>query len=47
MNVRAESMTDLREEALGCKVGLVLADAIKPRALRSAILAEAVHASRL
>jgi len=34
------------EKALGRKVDLVLADAIKP-ALRSAILAEAVHASRL
>jgi len=34
------------EKALGRRVDLVLADAIKP-ALRSAILAEAVHASRL
>lgn len=33
------------ERALGRKVDLVLADALKP-ALRSAILAEAVHASR-
>ena len=34
------------ERLLGRKVDLVLADAIKPR-LRSVILAEAVHASRL
>jgi len=34
------------EEVLGRKVDLVLADAIKPR-LRSVILEEAVHASRL
>jgi predicted nucleotidyltransferase len=34
------------ERVLGRKVDLVLADAIKPR-LRSTILAEAVHASRL
>jgi len=34
------------EKALGRRVDLVLADAVKP-ALRSAILAEAVHASRL
>ena len=36
----------LLERVLGRKVDLVLADAIKPR-LRSTILAEAVHASRL
>jgi predicted nucleotidyltransferase len=36
----------LLERILGHNVDLVLADAIKPR-LRSAILAEAVHASRL
>lgn len=34
------------EKILGRKVDLVLADAVKPR-LRSVILAEAVHASRL
>ena len=34
------------ERILGHNIDLVLADAIKPR-LRSAILAEAVHASRL
>lgn len=34
------------EKVLGRKVDLVLADAVKPR-LRSVILAEAVHASRL
>jgi predicted nucleotidyltransferase len=34
------------EEVLGRRVDLVLADAVKPR-LRSGILAEAVHASRL
>ena len=34
------------ESALGRKVDLVLADAVKPR-LRSVIFAEAVHASRL
>ncbi len=33
------------EKVLGRKVDLVLADAVKPR-LRSAILGEAVHASR-
>lgn len=33
------------EKILGRRVDLVLADAVKPR-LRSAILAEAVHASR-
>jgi uncharacterized protein len=33
------------EEALACKVDLVLADAVKPR-LRSVILAEAVRAAR-
>ena len=36
----------LLEKILGRKVDLVLADAAKPR-LRSTILAEAVHASRL
>ena len=36
----------LLEKILGRKVDLVLADAVKPR-LRSTILAEAVHASRL
>ncbi len=36
----------LLERILGHSVDLVLADAIKPR-LRSTILAEAVHASRL
>jgi len=36
----------LLERVLGRKVDLVLADAVKPR-LRSTILAEAVHASRL
>lgn len=34
------------ERILGRRVDLILADSIKPR-LRSAILAEAVHASRL
>jgi predicted nucleotidyltransferase len=34
------------ERVLGSKVDLVLADALKPR-LRSAILADAVHATRL
>jgi hypothetical protein len=34
------------ERILGSKVDLVLADALKPR-LRSAILADAVHATRL
>lgn len=34
------------EKILGRKIDLVLADAVKPR-LRSVILAEAVHASRL
>jgi hypothetical protein len=34
------------EKVLGRKVDLVLADAVKPR-LRSVILGEAVHASRL
>jgi hypothetical protein len=34
------------EKVLGRRVDLVLANAIKPR-LRPAILAEAVHASRL
>ena len=34
------------ERLLGCKVDLVLADALKPR-LRSVILADAVHATRL
>lgn len=34
------------EQTLGRKVDLVLADAVKPR-LRSVILAEAVHASRI
>lgn len=34
------------ERVLGHKVDLVLADAVKPR-LRSVILAEAIHASRL